>query len=148
MLINNGSGIRCDLTGEILNGDFVYYSVSGTMVHVSVDKVTPNRTAMLDLDISESAYQAFIERCRPNLGHTVRKGSLKCDLSGVVMSGEYDYWHLTFDKVTVPISKADSKTGNVPLVIMNGVFDLNVAVEEVKKMMEAKDTWRKAPMPS
>lgn len=148
MLINNGSGIRCDLTGEILSGDFVYYSASGTMVHVSADKITPNRTTMLDLDISESAYQSFIERCRPNLGHTVQKGSLKCDLSGVVLSGQYDYWHLTFDKVLVPISKADSKTGNVPLVIMNGVFDLNVTVEEVKKMMEAKDTWRKAPMPS
>ena len=147
MLIDN-SGVRCDMTGEILKGDFVYYSITGVRVHIVGDKATPYRDTLIDMDICEAAFQTLINRCRPFVGQMVQKGSLKCELSGATLSGEFDYWHLVIDKIVVPTSKADQKNGDVPIEVVNGVLDLNICQAEGDKMLETKASWRKAPMPS
>jgi hypothetical protein len=143
------SGVRCDLTGIILSGDFVYYSVTGRKIHVMEKVVTSDKEVGIDLDLCESAFQSLIEKCRPFIGHTVFDGAtMKCELSGKTLSGQYDYWHLVFDKISVPSSKADPKTGDVPIEVINGVLDLNICHEEGEKLLETKGTWRKTPMPS
>ena len=146
MLIDH-SAVRCDLTGEMLKGDFTYYSATGKKIHVTGNSVSP-REIGIDLDLCEAAFQALMTKCRPHIGHTVFEGAMKCELSGKVLTGEYDYWHLTFDKVVVMTSKADPKTGDVPVEVINGVLDLNICMEEGAGLLETKDRWRKAPTPS
>jgi hypothetical protein len=146
MLVGN-SGVRCDLTGETLEEDFTYYSVTGRKIHVAGKVVSP-REIGIDLDLCETAYQALLTKCRPHIGHTVFEGGMKCELSGKVLSGEYDYWHLAFDKVKVATSKADAKTGDVPVEVINGILDLNVCLEEGGALLEVQSRWRKALTPS
>lgn len=140
-------GIKCDLTGEVLKDDFFYYSVSGKKINVSGDKITPHKEVAIDLDISEIAFKSILEKCKPHIGF-MGKNSIKCELSGKVLSGEFEYYNLVFDKIEVLYSKADKETGDVPIEVMNGVLDLNIDSQEALRLLETKNKWRAVNTPS
>lgn len=140
-------GIKCDLTGEVLKNDFSYYSISGKKISVSGEKITPSKDIIIDLDISENAFQSILEKCKQFIGFT-GKNAIKCELSGKILSGQFEYYNLVFDKIEVFYSRADKQTGDVPIEVMNGVLDLNIGLEEGAKLLEAKSKWRATNLPS
>lgn len=142
-------GIKCDLTGEVLKGDFFYYSVTGKKIIVSGDRITPNKEIAIDLDISATAYKSILDKCKQHIGSIADgKKFIKCELSGQTLSEEFEYYNLAFDKIDVFYSKADQKTGDVPIEVMNNVLDLNIGPQEASKLLETKNKWRTTNTPS
>lgn len=135
-------GIRCDLTGTELKDTFSYYSVQGRCVRVAGGKVTPDQALGLDIEICEEAYKDLLDKVRV---HTSRSApspkEVKCDLSGAIMSGDFVYWHLVFDRVEVDSDKAD-ENGDIPLEIVSGIMDLNISDEECSNL-SGKVAWNR-----
>lgn len=140
-------GIKCDLTGKILKDDFQYFSISGKKILVDGEKIVPAKDISIDLDISEDAFKSILDKCKQFIGSN-QKNSIKCELSGKVMSGQFEYYNLIFDKIDVFYSKADKQTGDVPTEVMNGVLDLNISSEEASRLLEVKNKCRTTNLPS
>lgn len=130
-------GVRCDLTGEELRNRFTYYSVTGSMVLVDGQSVSARVAADLDLDICEGAYQALLSRCREHLGPPAGQASVRCDLSGMVLSGQFKYWSIVFDKVEVDIESESDTT-----VVTRGMMDMNICEAERDELM-GRRTWNR-----
>ena len=88
LIANDGvpTGIRCDITGLEMLKNFTYFSVSGRRVDVDGRKVLP-REVDFDIDISEPAYKGLVKHCMEHLGDAAATDSVRCDLTGKVMSG-------------------------------------------------------------
>ena len=118
MQLSDKSGIGCDNCGTTHRHDFVYYSFDFHYV-----EVTSNRRPALDsivesrvissLDICVACYDKLTTKVIENYSKASKLAAVTvCELSGVVMTGTYNYYYIV-------VARVDVKTLGQPFVCVN-----------------------------
>lgn len=116
MQLSDRSGIACDSCGIVCKDDFVYYSFDFHNVHVynnqrpSIDSIIRSEVVK-SLDICTSCFDSIKDAVIKNYSKTMtpRRTNIAnmftvCEITGVKLSGNYEYYYCVVSKVNVRLS--------------------------------------------
>jgi len=166
MLLDTKDGVRCDICNMIQRDNFIYYSYD-CRLRYSIDNNHEyqelDSTPDTSLDVCDICYNAHAQYVVENYKPTVVKPTrhypkgIYCDLSSVLLIGNYKFYHISITKVHVVFNHKQSKcskcgkkrisetcecgSNNFDVPISSSttprILDINVAEEYYLKMTEA-----------
>lgn len=98
-------GVKCDLCGVELEGDFTYYSLDIREVVVSGGRHTHNLNQLPIIFSLDACH-----KCVTDLGETIRihyaptKVGINCDLCGLQLRGDYTFYYINISAVGVDMN--------------------------------------------
>lgn len=104
------TGVKCDLCGCEMEGDFTYYSLDVREVAVKNNQHTPGISNLPVIFSLDSCH-----KCVTGLGDTIRvhytptKTGMNCDLCGAQMRGDFTFYYVSVSAVAVNMSGGQIK---------------------------------------
>lgn len=146
MQLPTKDGIACDVCGMSCRHDFTYYSYDFRPVEVHANRKAPleeifSFTVTFSLDVCPACFDKHKKLLIANYNkilapkRRVMVGTL-CDLSGQLLAGTYNFYHVAVTKVDVRAAQKSVKTDERHV-------EMNVTEDMYKKLTESAGTVRK-----
>ncbi len=148
MLLKEQDGILCDICGSTHRVVFTYYSMEGSRIVVDATKQAINKQVKdIDVDACAVCYEKIMTKVRSNLGNSPTNG-IKCDISGKVFTGKFEYYTMIADKIEVDGSRCLESEENIPpeVEIDKKVMDFKMGKEYVNSLTNTMLKTRKQYM--